>query len=131
MAQACFGFTIPPNIAPRLQSSMQSPAPDTGASVPIGLGFGSNVGDPAANVSRALEEIGARGIARITARSSLWRTVPWGYTLQEDFANLCVLAETRLGPAGLLAAIKTLEADLGRTENVRWGPRVIDIDILF
>jgi 2-amino-4-hydroxy-6-hydroxymethyldihydropteridine diphosphokinase len=110
---------------------MQSPAPDAAVLAPIGLGFGSNVGDPAANVHRAVEEIEARRIARITARSSLWRTPPWGYTRQDDFANLCVLAETRLRPAELLAAIKTLETDLGRTASVRWGPRVIDIDILF
>ena len=110
---------------------MQSPTPDTGASVPIGLGFGSNIGEAAANVDRALREVEGRGLARITARSSLWRTPPWGYTAQADFANLCALAKTRLGPGELLAAIKRLETDLGRTANVRWGPRVIDIDILF
>jgi 2-amino-4-hydroxy-6-hydroxymethyldihydropteridine diphosphokinase len=110
---------------------MQSSAPDAIASAPIGLGFGSNVGDPAANVTRALHEIEARGIARITARSSLWRTAPWGYTAQEEFANLCALGETLLSAAELLAALKTLETDLGRTAGLRWGPRVIDIDILF
>ncbi|MEA2833049.1 MAG: 2-amino-4-hydroxy-6-hydroxymethyldihydropteridine diphosphokinase [Methylobacteriaceae bacterium] len=110
---------------------MQSSAPDAIAPAPIGLGFGSNIGDPAANVTRALEEIEARGIARITACSSLWRTAPWGYTEQEDFANLCALAGTRLSPAELLSALKKLETDLGRTAGLRWGPRVIDIDILF
>jgi 2-amino-4-hydroxy-6-hydroxymethyldihydropteridine diphosphokinase len=110
---------------------MQSSAPDAIAPAPIGLGFGSNVGDPAANVRRALEEIEARGIARITVGSSLWRTAPWGYTEQEDFANLCALAETRLPPAELLATLKKLETDLGRTAGRRWGPRVIDIDVLF
>jgi 2-amino-4-hydroxy-6-hydroxymethyldihydropteridine diphosphokinase len=99
--------------------------------VPIGLGFGSNIGDRAANISHALEAIQDRGIARIAARSSLWRTAPWGYTEQEEFANLCALAETKLAPSELLSAIKTLEADLGRTSSVHWGPRVIDIDILF
>jgi 2-amino-4-hydroxy-6-hydroxymethyldihydropteridine diphosphokinase len=110
---------------------MQSPTPERARAVPIGLGFGSNIGDPAANIRRALREVEARGIARVIASSSLWRTAPWGYTEQEDFANLCALAETRLSPAELLAGIKSLETDLGRTENVRWGPRVIDIDILF
>jgi 2-amino-4-hydroxy-6-hydroxymethyldihydropteridine diphosphokinase len=99
--------------------------------VPIGLGLGSNIGDGAANIGRALDEIEARAIARITARSSVWRTAPWGYTEQEDFANLCALAETRLSPAELLSALKSLEKDLGRTDSVRWGPRLIDIDILF
>jgi 2-amino-4-hydroxy-6-hydroxymethyldihydropteridine diphosphokinase len=110
---------------------MQSPTRDAVSAVPVGLGFGSNIGDAAANIDRAAQEIEARGIARITARSSLWRTAPWGYTAQADFANLCALAETRLPPAELLLAVKRLETDLGRTANVRWGPRVIDIDILF
>jgi 2-amino-4-hydroxy-6-hydroxymethyldihydropteridine diphosphokinase len=110
---------------------MRSPARDEGALVPIGLGLGSNIGHRAANIGRALEEIALRGIARITARSSLWRTAPWGYTEQEDFANLCALAETRLSPAELLSSLKILERDLGRTDSIRWGPRLIDIDILF
>ena len=122
---------IRPNTAPHSRFLMQSSAPDAIAGAPIGLGFGSNVGDAAAHVHRALQEIEAGGIARITARSSLWRTAPWGYTEQEDFANLCALADTRLSPADLLVAIKTLEKDLGRTAGPRWGPRVIDIDILF
>jgi 2-amino-4-hydroxy-6-hydroxymethyldihydropteridine diphosphokinase len=110
---------------------MQSSTPDVPSTVPIGLGFGSNIGDRAGHVERALQEIEARGIARITARSSLWRTAPWGYTQQEDFANLCAAGQTRLSPTELLTAVKALEKDLGRTANVRWGPRVIDIDILF
>jgi 2-amino-4-hydroxy-6-hydroxymethyldihydropteridine diphosphokinase len=105
--------------------------PDAIRAVPIGLGLGSNIGDRAVTIVRALEEIETRGIARITSRSSLWRTPPWGYTEQEDFANLCALAETRLSPVELLSAVKRLERDLGRIDTVRWGPRVIDIDILF
>ncbi|MBV9393050.1 MAG: 2-amino-4-hydroxy-6-hydroxymethyldihydropteridine diphosphokinase [Methylobacteriaceae bacterium] len=101
------------------------------APAPIGLGFGGNLGDPAGNIRAAIGAIEARGIARITACSSLWRTAPWGYTQQEDFANLCALGETRLSPAELLAGLKQLETDLGRTAGLRWGPRVIDIDILF
>jgi 2-amino-4-hydroxy-6-hydroxymethyldihydropteridine diphosphokinase len=75
---------------------MRSSLRNEGPLVPIGLGLGSNIGDRAANIRRALEEIALRGIARITARSSVWRTAPWGYAEQEDFANLCALAETRL-----------------------------------
>jgi 2-amino-4-hydroxy-6-hydroxymethyldihydropteridine diphosphokinase len=131
MAPRSSAFMIRPNIAPRSRFSMRSPARDEGALVPIGLGLGSNLGHRAANIGRALEEIALRGIARITARSSLWRTAPWGYTEQEDFANLCALAETRLSPTELLSAVKSLETDLGRTDSVRWGPRLIDIDILF
>jgi 2-amino-4-hydroxy-6-hydroxymethyldihydropteridine diphosphokinase len=110
---------------------MPSITPDAEGPAPIGLGLGSNIGDGAANVARALREIEARQIARITAQSSIWRTAPWGYTEQEDFANLCALAETRLSPSELLSALKSLEGDLGRTDSIRWGPRLIDIDILF
>src|SRR3954466_5653089 len=99
MARDSSAFTIPPNTAPHSPSLMPLPAPDAIAPAPIGLGFGGNVGDPAGNIRRALADIEARGIARITACSSVWRTAPWGYTQQEDFANLCALAETRLSPA--------------------------------
>jgi 2-amino-4-hydroxy-6-hydroxymethyldihydropteridine diphosphokinase len=110
---------------------MPSSRPEAGEAVTVGLGLGSNMGNRAATIARALQEIEVRGIARITARSSLWRTPPWGFTEQEEFANLCALAETRLSPAELLSAIKRLESDLGRTGGIRWGPRLIDIDILF
>jgi 2-amino-4-hydroxy-6-hydroxymethyldihydropteridine diphosphokinase len=110
---------------------MPSSAPDARGAVPIGLGLGSNIGDGAANIRHALDHLEARHIARVTARSSIWRTAPWGFTEQEDFANLCALAETRLSPTELLSALKSLEKDLGRIDSIRWGPRLIDIDILF
>ncbi len=63
--------------------------------------------------------------------SSLYRTAPWGGVEQPDYANACAIGTTRLAPIDLLDAIKTIERDLGRVNTVRWGPRVIDIDILF
>ena len=97
----------------------------------VGLAFGSNIGDARANVVRAMSEIEQRSIARIIKTSSVWRTPPWGPVVQEPFANACALATTRLPPLALLDAVKTLESDLGRTHSERWGPRMIDIDILF
>ena len=97
----------------------------------IGLGLGGNVGDPAAAIHDALRALETRGVARILRVSSLYRTAPWGGVPQPDYANACALAETELSPFDLLDAIKRLERDLGRVETVRWGPRVIDIDILF
>jgi len=97
----------------------------------IGLGLGSNIGDKPANIARALAHIQARGAVSVTAVSSIYRTAPWGYVEQEDFANACALATTGLEPEALLAEVKMVEADIGRTEGVRWGPRLIDIDILF
>jgi len=97
----------------------------------IGLGFGSNIGARAQNIETAKRLIEERGIARILSMSSLYRTPPWGFAEQEDFANACALAVTRLDPHELLAALKQIERDMGRRQTLRWGPRLIDIDILF
>jgi len=99
--------------------------------VEIGLGLGGNVGDPVAAIRAAVEALQSRGIATIDAMSSLYRTAPWGGVPQPDYANACAIGRTRLAPLPLLDAIKQLERDLGRVESVRWGPRVIDIDILY
>jgi 2-amino-4-hydroxy-6-hydroxymethyldihydropteridine diphosphokinase len=102
----------------------------SGAAVPeILLGFGGNLGDPAATITAALARFDAAGL-RILRRSSFYRTAPWGLTDQPDFVNLCALAETALSPRALLALIHTIERDLGRERRERWGPRAIDIDIL-
>jgi 2-amino-4-hydroxy-6-hydroxymethyldihydropteridine diphosphokinase len=97
----------------------------------IGLGLGGNVGDPAASIMAALVGLQERRIARIERLSSFYRTAPWGGVPQPDYANACAIGRTTLGPFELLDAIKQLERDLGRVDTVRWGPRVIDIDILF
>ena len=96
----------------------------------VALGFGANLGDAARTIARAVREIEARGIGRRIAVSSLWRTPPWGRLDQPDFLNACALYETCLAARELLAALKRIEADLGRVDGERWGPRVIDIDIL-
>lgn len=97
----------------------------------VGFGLGSNLGDRPANIRRAIALIGERGIARLDAVSRLYRTPPWGDVDQGDFANACALGWTSLSPYELLAAVKTIEADMGRTPTRRWGPRLIDVDILF
>ena len=96
-----------------------------------GFGLGSNIGDKAGNIARALELLEERGIVRVTAVSSIYRTAPWGYVEQDFFANACAVGETRLRPLELLAATNAVEFDMGRKPSVRWGPRLIDIDILF
>jgi 2-amino-4-hydroxy-6-hydroxymethyldihydropteridine diphosphokinase len=99
--------------------------------VEIGLGLGGNVGDSVATIRAAVDGLQSRGIAAIDATSSLYRTAPWGGVPQPDYANACAIGRTRLAPLPLLDAIKQLERDLGRVDTVRWGPRVIDIDILY
>jgi 2-amino-4-hydroxy-6-hydroxymethyldihydropteridine diphosphokinase len=115
---------------------MPSKTPDSAGGsrrglVEIGLGLGSNIGGGPANIATALRLLEERGAIELGAVSSIYRTRPWGYLAQAPFANACALARTKLDPAALLAAVKKLEADMGRKRTIRWGPRLIDIDILF
>jgi 2-amino-4-hydroxy-6-hydroxymethyldihydropteridine diphosphokinase len=95
-----------------------------------GIGFGANLGDPADSFARALAAFAAGGL-RVLARSSLWRSAPWGITDQPDFLNAVALVAVREGPEELLACLKGIEVDVGRRPGVRWGPRVLDLDLLW
>jgi 2-amino-4-hydroxy-6-hydroxymethyldihydropteridine diphosphokinase len=97
----------------------------------VGIGLGGNVGDSRVRIFEALDALRARRVIDVTAVSSIYRTAPWGPVVQDDFANACAIGTTKLMPLALLDAIKQIERDLGRVETVRWGPRVIDIDILY
>ncbi len=99
--------------------------------VAIGLGLGGNLRDPPAMIAAALQTLAERGHVRVTAVSTVYRTPPWGPVAQPDFANACALAATELTPDDLLAEVKAVERALGRGASERWGPRSIDIDILF
>jgi 2-amino-4-hydroxy-6-hydroxymethyldihydropteridine diphosphokinase len=92
------------------------------------IGIGSNLGDSVKNVERAIGELTTLGA--LVARSSLYETAPWGDVEQPEFINAAALLETGLAPRDLLAALKAIERNMGRVENRRWGPRVIDLDIL-
>lgn len=76
-----------------------------------------------------MELLEGRGV-RVTSRSSLYETEPWGLADQPRFVNMAVEAETPASPEELLALLKEIERSMGRRENVKWGPRIIDIDIL-
>lgn len=88
------------------------------------------MGDVADAFVTALATLDARADCRITARSSVWRTPPWGKIDQPDFLNMCALLDTTLAPHALLDVCLSLEADAGRMRYERWGPRVLDIDLL-
>jgi 2-amino-4-hydroxy-6-hydroxymethyldihydropteridine diphosphokinase len=92
------------------------------------IGIGANLGEAAATVRFAIGALARLG--RVTATSSLFRTAAWGVLDQPDFINAAVTLETDLDPYALLAALKTLEAEIGRVPTFRWGPRTIDLDIL-
>ena len=93
------------------------------------IALGTNLGDRLANLRAAIAALPPSVVVRQS--SHVYETPPWGLTDQPAFLNMAVKAETRLEPAALLATLKRIEQELGRTPTVRWGPRVIDIDILF
>ena len=95
----------------------------------IYLSLGSNVGDRAAQIARAVQALAAAGV-RVARRSSLYTTEPVDVRTQSWFLNCVLEAETDLMPRQLLRALQEVERTLGRKKRVRRGPRVIDIDLL-
>jgi 2-amino-4-hydroxy-6-hydroxymethyldihydropteridine diphosphokinase len=94
------------------------------------LSIGSNLGDRLDNLHRAIEMLIDGGL-EIKRVSSFYETRPWGLSGQPNFLNGAVEAQTSLMPMELLNLLKDIEVRLGRTDTVRWGPRCIDIDIIF
>ena len=94
------------------------------------LGLGSNLGDRLATLQLAVDLLGKEPGIRVTRSSRVWETDPLGGPDQPEFLNAVVEVTTELEPAELLSACNRVEAELGRTREVRWGPRTIDIDIL-
>lgn len=100
--------------------------------IEIGIGFGSNIGDKAGHIRQAAALLQRDGTVTGMNMSALYRTAPWGHVTDQDwFVNACAVGMTALPPRDLLARFKAIERSLGRTRTVRWGPRVIDIDLLF
>ncbi len=95
----------------------------------VTLALGANLGDRPANLRAALAALSPSVVARQS--SPIYETPPWGLTDQPAFLNMVLRGETDLEPAALLEHLKRLEIELGRAPSVRWGPRLIDMDILF
>ncbi len=93
------------------------------------LGLGTNLGDRKEILRRAVDAIALK--MSICKQSSLYETAAWGYVDQPDFLNQVIEVETDLTPLRLLNFLKKTEQKLGRVENFRYGPRLIDLDILF
>ena len=94
------------------------------------LGLGSNIGDRAGLMCRALDLLARLTDTRIAAVSHAYETEPWGDVNQPSFLNMAAEIETALAPLELLNAVKAIEAEVGRTPTSRWGPREIDIDLI-
>jgi len=93
------------------------------------IALGTNLGDRLANLRAAIQSMPPEIV--IVAESHVYETPPWGYEKQPAFLNMVIKAETGLEPESLLTYLKQLEVELGREQNFRWGPRLIDLDILF
>jgi len=95
------------------------------------IAIGSNKDDREANCRKATALIGSSAGVELIAQSPLYETEPWGVREQAPFVNSVVEVSTDLTPAGLLAVLKTIELEMGRTPSPRWHSREIDLDILF
>lgn len=93
------------------------------------LALGSNLGNRLENLHNTIQALPPE--VEVTAQSPVYETPPWGYQEQPVFLNQVVEARTGLAPEELLVYLKDLEAELGRTPTFHYGPRQIDIDILF
>ena len=93
------------------------------------IALGSNLGDRAANLRRAIGELSR--FVSVRRQSSVQRTAPVYVTRQPDFLNMAVVGETRLPPRALLKALKRIEFRLGRWPGLRNGPRPVDLDIIY
>lgn len=95
------------------------------------LGLGTNMGDRLDYLMKACKMLEESEYITSIKKSNLYETKAWGYTDQADFLNMCVEIETILSPYELLDLCQEIENKLDRVRVIRWGPRTIDVDILF
>lgn len=93
------------------------------------LGIGSNLGNREENCLHSIELLQNRGVS-VRKRSSMYETAPWGVENQPPYLNMAIEIETELGPEALLHILQDIESKVGRAKTYRWGPRVLDLDIL-
>ncbi|MFC1483202.1 2-amino-4-hydroxy-6-hydroxymethyldihydropteridine diphosphokinase [Candidatus Margulisiibacteriota bacterium] len=94
------------------------------------IGLGSNLGEREENIKKSIDELSGDEDITLLKKSGIYETVPLGHEEQPHFLNAAVAIQTTLQPYDLLEKLKGIEQKLGRKQTVKWGPRVIDIDIL-
>ncbi|MCB1479403.1 MAG: 2-amino-4-hydroxy-6-hydroxymethyldihydropteridine diphosphokinase [Rhodobiaceae bacterium] len=102
----------------------------TGQSVRAHIGLGGNIGDRKANLEAAISRLAATPGVTLAAQSSFIGTEPWGKTDQEWFLNAAVAIDTSLSARQLLEVCLGIETAMGRVREEKWGPRIIDLDVL-
>lgn len=95
------------------------------------LSLGSNIGDRVENLKAAVGLLEEQTTVKVTGKSSFYTTAPVGYLEQADFVNIAIEIETALSPIELLKVCQDIEQTLKRVRLVHWGPRTIDVDILW
>lgn len=93
------------------------------------VSLGTNLGDRIENLNQADKAL--KRIALVVSKSSIYETPPWGYINQPSFLNQVFKVETDLEPEDLLCELKKIEKEIGREKTFRYGPRLIDLDVLF
>ena len=101
-----------------------------GMPVRVLVGLGGNVGDSLDTLRKALRDLDGLAHTRLLHASRMYRTPAWGVTRQADFINAAALLETTLEPRALLDGLLGIERINGRERRERWGPRILDLDLL-
>jgi len=96
----------------------------------VWIALGSNMGEGRKNLDLAIKMMNERGVL-VEKVSTYIETEPYGYTEQDNFVNAVCITETKLSPRELLEVLLKIELDMGRVRIIKWGPRIIDLDILF
>lgn len=102
----------------------------TGISFDALIGIGSNVGDKAENIARAVSLLTADGAVRLIRVSGLYRSPPWGILDQDWFVNAAAAVATDVAAHELLRRCLAVEDEMGRVRRQKWGPRLVDVDVL-
>ncbi|HEY4898965.1 MAG TPA: 2-amino-4-hydroxy-6-hydroxymethyldihydropteridine diphosphokinase [Candidatus Nanopelagicaceae bacterium] len=92
------------------------------------IALGSNMGDSNSHLHHAIEELGES--IEIQVVSSFYKTAPVGGPVQDDFLNAVLIAETMMDPLDLLVVMQEVEVMAGRTRDLHWGPRTLDLDLI-
>src|SRR6185437_15037309 len=102
-----------------------------GVVIPAYVAFGANLGEPVATLRAAAVALGGRAGVELVAGSPVYRTRPIGPPGQPDYANAVGRVETTLAADALLDVLFAVEAEFGRVRDVRWGPRTLDLDLIW
>ena len=94
------------------------------------LSIGTNIGEREKNLQQAVQALMDQSVVQVKRISSIYETEAVGYTEQADFLNIAVVVETTLIAQEMLEVCQSIENKLGRVREMRWGPRIIDLDIL-